>query len=114
MSTTTPEASATPRAPSSRGRKVLVAVIVFLGVCQLLTTSEWLDLNWLPQWLGGVIAMTGFLTFLLLAGPFGNAIVSIALPLLAWRRWKWPLWQALLTALPFWIVVYRLMPKPWA
>ncbi|MDN4587371.1 hypothetical protein DBA29_02490 [Xenophilus aerolatus] len=105
----TADVKASPPEKSSRGRRVFVTVLVVLGVCEVLATSG-LDLDMLPAWLAGAIAMIGFLTFLLLAGMFGNPLLAIALLFLAWRGWRWPFWRALLLSLPFWIVTARVLP----
>lgn len=94
----------------SKGRRVFVALVTLMGACEVLVTSSWVNLDALWPWLAGAVAMVGFLTFLLLAGMFGNPLLAIALLLLAWRGWRWPFWRALLLSLPFWIVTARLVP----
>lgn len=106
----TAEVKTSPPEKSSRGRRVFVTLLVVLGVCEVLATSPGLELDMLPAWFAGAIAMIGFLTFLLLAGMFGNPLLAIALLLLAWRGWRWSFWRALLLSLPFWIVTARVMP----
>lgn len=94
----------------SKGRLVFVVLVTLMGVCEVLATSSWVPVDALWPWLAGTIALVGFLTFLLLAGMFGNPLLAIALLLLAWRGWGWPFWRALLLSAPFWIVTVRLMP----
>lgn len=105
-----------PARPSG-ARRAFVAVVIVAGFCELLATSSGLDLEAWPAWLGGSVAMVGFLTFLLtgsIGTPIlGHPLLALALLLLAWRAWRWPFWRALLLSLPFWVVGLRVLPGPW-
>ncbi|RYH59292.1 MAG: hypothetical protein EON54_11195 [Alcaligenaceae bacterium] len=105
-----------PARPSG-ARRAFVAVVIVAGLCELLATSPGLELDTWPAWLGGPVAMVGFLTFLLtgLIGTpiLGNSLLALALLLLAWRGWRWPFWRALLLSVPFWVVGLRVLPVPW-
>ncbi|GJD49734.1 hypothetical protein OPKNFCMD_2467 [Methylobacterium crusticola] len=82
----------------------------------MLTTTPWLELDRAPGWLGSTVALLGFLAFLVLAGfatLVGNALAGLTVLVVLRRGWRWPMWRAALVALPYWIVFYRLVPKPW-
>ena len=94
-------------------RSIVAAFFAYLGICELLTTSDVLDWDAMPQWLAFPIAVTGFFGVIGLASFMGNGLVAIGILLIIWRKWHWPFWRAALLAMPFWIVTYRLSPKPW-
>lgn len=99
--------------PRRRLRKFFVSAATFIGICEALTMSPWLDMTGLPEWLSSAIAAIGFVAFIVLVGPFGNAAAALGLFLLGRLRWKWLLWRCIAVALPFIYVTYRLSPKPW-
>lgn len=115
--------SAPPAAPADSPsvrvtwpRRVAVATLIVVGLCEMLVTTPWIAWDWAPRWLGGTVAIVGFLAFLLFAGLMslaGNLAVGILLFALLWRGWRWPLWLAVLAAAPFWIVFAGFIPKPW-
>lgn len=114
--TSTSLSTAPGPARSSWRRWVAVAALVFVGLCELLSTTSSIEWGWAPRWLSLPIVMTGFLAFLILAGftsLVGNLFVGVLVFLLIRRHWGWPLWRALLVASPYWICFYRIIPKPW-
>ncbi|WP_407524318.1 hypothetical protein [Methylobacterium oryzisoli] len=93
-----------------------MSVILFIGLCEMLATTPWLDVSRAPGWLSTTLVLVGFLAFLVLVGftsLVGNAAVGLLVLVLLWRAWGWPFWCAALIALPYWIVFYRIIPKPW-
>ncbi|MBE7158807.1 MAG: hypothetical protein INR62_10330 [Rhodospirillales bacterium] len=94
-------------------RLTVATAVGSIGTCEALATSPWFDPNVLPGWLALPIVMTGFFAVLFLWSFLGNAVVAIASLLVVWRAWQWPLWVAAGLSSPFWIVTYRLSPKPW-
>lgn len=81
----------------------------------MLVTTPVLDLDLLPRWLAATISLTGFFAFLVLAGFLslvGNVVVGLLVFVLVRHRWDWPVWPALLLAAPFFVVFYRMVPKP--
>jgi hypothetical protein len=94
------------------GWRIALGVIAFLGVCQALTMTVGFDERWLPRALGVWIAGIGFLTFILLGFTL-NLALAVVMPLVLWRGQGWRLWLAVLPAIPFWLTVYRFVPKPW-
>jgi hypothetical protein len=97
-------------------RRIAVAVLIAVGVCEMLATMPGIDWSRAPGWLGGTVAIVGFLAFLLFFGLLslvGNLAVGALLFALLWRGWGWPLWLAALAAAPFWIAFSSFIPKPW-
>lgn len=97
----------------TKTRLAVTILIVFLGASEALTTSAWFDPNEVPDWLATPIVMVGFFGVIFLWSFIGNGAIAIGSLIVIWRSWRWPLWIAGLISLPFWIVAYRLSPKPW-
>ena len=94
-------------------RLVGAILVSGIGLCEALTTSPWFDPDRMPEWLAYPIVITGFFAVLILWSFIGNAALAIGSFLIIWRGWRWPLWVAALISIPFWLVTYRLIPKPW-
>lgn len=97
-------------------RGIVLALLLMPGLCEVLVTTPGFDPGLLPAWIAVPIAMIGFLTFLVLAGLtslVGNLVVAVLLGAFLRRRWRWPVWLALIAAAPCWLAFLRVLPKPW-
>lgn len=94
-------------------RLCAVGFVGALGLCEALTTSAWFDPAALPGWVSVPIVMIGFFGVLLLWSFLGNGVLAVVTVLVIWRGWRWPFWSAAMVAAPYWVVAYRLSPKPW-
>lgn len=95
------------------GRIILVVMLTYVGLCEALATTAAIDWDLVPDWLALLIIPVGFVAVLLLGSFLGNALVAVGSLIIPWQAWRWPFWKAALLAAPFWIVTYRLSPKPW-
>lgn len=92
---------------------ILVGLLAYVGMCEVLATIPEIDWYRVPDWIGMLVLPVGFVAVLALAGSIGNAIVAVGFGIYLRRALGWPLWQSALLSLPFWIMTYRLSPKPW-
>ena len=106
-----PDPAPAPGAPPRRRLRTLFVVLVaVVGMCEALAVMPWMDST--LDVLAWPVAI-GFVVFLVLVGPFGNALVAIGLFVLGRCVWRWPAWRCLALAAPFAFVTLRIFPTPW-
>lgn len=99
--------------PAGWPRRLFIVAALGIGLCEALTMSPWITWTGVPESVEMPITLVGFVAFIVLAGPFGNAAATAVIVVVARLRWRWPLWRCLVLASPFAYATCQLSPKPW-